>query len=171
MKEAEILDKEQKHLEEPDGYRTIHLYKQGKFLRAYNYSAFLLNRKSPAEIKATKAQMKQGMKIFAGFPEESADKFLAIEGIQKIADAEGNVSVILPETILEKDETAENLRTDSENWMKCIQSPTKEPRIESPTGTVLSVVTEIIHYPVEQKTLMENNAFLMNIRQKLIKLI
>lgn len=171
MKEAEILERETRHLDEPEGWRTIHLYKQGKFLRAYNYSAFLLNRKSPAEIKATNAPTKTGAKVFAGFPEESAGKFLAIEGIQQIPDTEGNLSVVIPLTAFRENETVDALRTDCGNWMKCVPTPSKEPKTDSPTGTILSVVTEIVHYPVEQKSLLDNNAFLINIRQKLIKLI
>lgn len=149
----------------------MYLYKQGKFLRAYNYSAFLLNRYSPAEIKATNAPTKQGIKVFAGFPEESIEKFLKIDGAQREMDLEGNMTVTLPDSIFKENETADALRTDSENWLTCVPSLKKEPKTDLPSGTVLSVITEIVHYPVEQKSLMENNVFLVNIRQKLLKLI
>ena len=171
MKEAEILEKESRHLETPDGYKTLYLYKQGRFLRAYNYSAFLLNRYSPAEIKATNAPTKQGLKVFAGFPEDSMEKFLKIDDSQRESDFEGNLRVILPDNIFKENETPDTLKTDSENWLMCVPSPSKKSKIDSPTGTILSVVTEIVHYPVEQKSLLDNNAFLINIRQKLIKLI
>lgn len=174
MKESTIIENESKHLESPDGYRTMYVYHQGAFLRAYGFSAFLLNRYSPQDLKPQKVVLKdKSFKIFTGFPEASKDKFLAIDGCE-IRETDESITVILPASLFSSEEDTDTLAKDYDNWVSCISCNTpdaKPAKTELPTGTLMSVISELLHYPVEQKSLLENTTFLMNIRQKLIKLI
>lgn len=176
MKEADILEREKRHFEEEDGYRKIYLFKQGKFLRAYNYSAFLLDRHSPSDIKTSNVQSKTGKKIFSGFPEGSIEKFIGIEGstreVQNSGSPEETITVTLPDSVLGSNETPASLLSKYDRWADNVPvSQKKKPKPELPPNDILSVVKEIVRYPVEQKSLIENTDFLINVRQRLIKLI
>lgn len=176
MKEANILDIERRHLNEENGHRKIYLFKQGKFLRAYSYSAFLLDRHSPSEIKITKAHSSTGDKIYCGFPEESIEKFTGIEGakrsFQNSGTPEETVTVILPDSVPDLIETVQDLLSEYDEWMQSIPvSQKKQSKQESSPSDILSIVKEIVRYPLEQKSLIENTDFLINVRQRLIKLI
>lgn len=94
-----------------ESYDTIHLYAEGSFWRAYEYSAWLFTR-SIHEFKVTKRLMKgvEGPVTFIGFPRTSLEKWLPKETqIEKIDDKHMVVSINDSSVVTDNTEDAKGM--------------------------------------------------------------
>lgn len=152
--------------------RTVHLFKDGTFYRAYEYSAWLCCRyihSFQTTKRFTKAVDKE--LVFVGFPQASLSKFLP-QGIEP-AVSDDRLDFPLPESVAldVKDYT-----TDYENWKQA--QPLTEPKQRTTpnpatTGlaghpvTITGVFKEVMAWNVVDHTPIEAMQFLAAIQQKL----
>lgn len=178
----EIIENEAQQL--ANGERdVIHLHREGSFLRAYEWSAFLSCRYLHG-FKVNKRVFKgiEQPVAYIGFPETSLDKWMP-EGAEQVALDEKHLAVRLPELMFSA-VTPAALDGEYAEWKDAI--PLTEPKsreyrkamaegmLES-TGenkvTITSVMHRILAFPIESKSPMESMAFLADIKQQLASLI
>lgn len=179
MQLKEILEREQKR----DDVRqccTIHLFQEGTFFRAYEWSAWLSFRYIK-QFKPTRRLLKNSDEsvVFVGFPVSSLEKYTS-EGFLVQAVAEKCVDIHLPESVFAADTDVEMLHVDYENWKSSVPltEASKKRLQEKKYGNPLegaSRLTDIMHhileYPVEQKSPIESMLFLAEIKQQIATII
>ena len=120
---AEILEAE-KERKSAEQERTIQLWPDGKFYRAYEWSAWLCVR-YVHQFKVTRRAIKKldADMLFVGFPQSSLDKF-CIEGTHVEPLVDGRVNLILPGELVKPDNSEESLETEfhlqSSGKYKCV---------------------------------------------------
>ncbi len=158
---------------------SIHLFAEGMFYRAYEWSAWLCCR-YVNEFKVTRRELKNGggSVVFIGFPVTSLSKFLP-EGVDVEQD-EGRVTLRLPQgshAELEDGTAAEAFA----NWKNSIpavpqqrktnfrdelrNNPDNEPRRMS------DIMMSILAFQVEQKTPLECMAFIAELKSNISRLM
>lgn len=80
--------------------RIARLFRDGLFMRAYNWSAWLFVKHHP-ELKISNRQTKssEGVVTMIGFPPQSIEKY-APEGAQITTNTDGSVDVVFPSSII-----------------------------------------------------------------------
>lgn len=165
-----------------ESYDTIHLFAEGSFWRAYEYSAWLFTR-SIHEFKVTKRLMKgiDDPVTFIGFPKTSIDKWLPKEAQIEKAD-EKHLIISVQGDVVEADST-EELKGMFEIWKDNIEvsAPSKQNSQNTSSGqhtdsnvkdiSITGVMREILAFPIESKTPMESMLFLAELKKKLSKII
>lgn len=159
----------------------LHLYQEGSFLRAYNWSAWLACR-FLNEFKVNKRQFKDvgDAVAFIGFPEKSLDKWLP-EGVEQTAVAEKHLVLRLPDVLLGND--PDSLMNDYNTWMESIPlTATKEASKKNTSGverakssagaeTLTAIMQQILAWPVENRSPLESMTFLADVKVRLAALI
>lgn len=186
---SEILDIEKQRTEKEE-WNVIHLFKEGGFYRAYEWSAWLIvaiayndevrqqtGDRKPLNVTHKRSRNSDETFVFVGFPLKSADKFIPQRtSFETISDTQIDITIAT--------DWDDNFTYDllNENYLKWkeeqpIQEP-KQKREDSPvsTGTVqhatlTGIMSEILAWPLEQKTLIENTAYLSSLKQRLAALI
>ena len=176
----DILAREQER-DDGESRTTIHLFQEGTFYRAYEWSAWLCH-KYISQFKVTKRKLKniEQPVLFVGFPITSLQKYMP-EGVDVAATSEKSIDLILPEEMVPDDVTADMMQVDFEQWKESI--PLAEPMKRKESGVVAdgdspftrSSITGIMHrvlaFPIENKTPMQCMAFLAEVKQQLAELI
>lgn len=176
IKEAVEIEHQRESTEE------IHLFKEGTFWRAYEMSAWLCVR-CPHEFKATKRQMKEVEQpvVFIGFPASSFEKWVPADMVrQDVADKHVIVRVNterLPST--DSAELADMFEIWKDNVELSVAAKPKDkpkPLNEDlkPADSVHSltdVMKQILAYPLESKSPVDNMLFLAKLRSLLSELI
>lgn len=179
MQLKDILEREQKR----DDMRqccTIHLFQEGTFFRAYEWSAWLAFRYIK-QFKPTRRLLKNSdaSVVFVGFPVSSLEKY-ASEGFLVQAVAEKCVDVHLPESVFTEDAEVEVLQTDYENWKSSVplteasKKRLQEERYGNPlegTTRLTDIMHRILEFPVEQKSPIDSMLFLAEIKQQIATII
>ena len=95
---------------------VIHLFEEGTFYRAYQWSAWLCHRYI-RNFKPTHRKLKQqdDSLIFVGFPISSLMNYFAVD-FQQINVAEKQIDVILPLSLLGDSIEIANMENDYANW-------------------------------------------------------
>ena len=161
---------------EPDTYKRVHLFHEGSFLRAYEWSAWLLCH-YVHEFKVTRRQYKgiEDPVIFIGFPQTSLAKFVP-EGCEVTPIEEKHSVMDIPIELNEEEREA--LRTEYEKW--CKSQPIAETSRERQQSNALqhdapTSITEVMHsvisYPIERKFPIDCMLFLAEIKAQLARLI
>lgn len=159
----------------------LHLYQEGSFLRAYNWSAWLACR-FLNEFKVNKRQFKDvdDAVAFIGFPEKSLDKWLP-EGVEQTAVAEKHLVLHLPDVLLGTD--PDSLMNDYNTWMESIPlTASREPSKKNSSGvertkpsvgteTLTTIMQQILAWPVESRSPLESMNFLADVKVRLAALI
>lgn len=193
MSTAEILEIEKKR-EESSTWNVIHLFKDGSFYRAYEWSAWLTavvsfndsvrngtQDRKPLAVTRKKDKNNDGTFVFVGFPLNSIDKYIPnnIE-FKPVSDGQIDIKIELPADIGEVSFDAISKKIDE--WKEGV--PIKEEKQKKakndegnmfavPTDRPMSItgiMTQIIAYPLEQKSPMEVVAFVSSIRKELAML-
>ena len=162
---------------EPRHYSQVHLYQEGSFLRAYEWSAWLLCH-YVHEFKATRRAFKdiEGSVVFVGFPRTSMEKFVPGEATVD-ASEEKHTVMTLPMDIDE--EKLKQMRTDFDTWKE--QVPLSESSRErkgegkADGGSASVTLTEMMHrvmsFPIESKSPIDCMLFLAEVRRQMAKMI
>ena len=174
----EILEKEKERstLEE---CAVIHLFREGTFYRAYEWSAWLCLRYF-TEMKVTHRLLKGGENIvFVGFPLTSFDRYTP-KGAVVSPSGDKGIDMMLPAETFAPDTVIESLRTGFEDWKQC-QPLTEASKKKVEEGKSLSernahprltdVMLSILAYPIEQHSPMECMVFLSEIKQQISAII
>ena len=174
----DILEKEQDR--GADGKRAvIHLFREGTFYRAYEWSAWLTVRYF-TEMKVTHRLMKSGEDVvFVGFPLTSLDRFTP-EGAHVAPDGEVCMDMTLPATAFPPDADAGSLLSDFANWKQsqplteASRKQVTEERAATERGAhprLTDVMRRIMAYSVEQHSPMECMAFLAEVKRQLSEIL
>ena len=96
--------------------RIARLYREGMFLRAYNWSAWLFVKQTP-DLKISNRQTKssEDTVTMIGFPPQSIEKF-APEGAQVATNTDGSVDVVFPSSIIPDDADPQALAAEYDEW-------------------------------------------------------
>lgn len=170
----DILEKE-KERTSPDQCRMLHLFREGTFYRAYEWSAWLLVRCYP-DLKVTHRLLKGGEDIvFVGFPLTSLERYTPREAAVVPVD-DKCVDIVLPSD----DADCESMQTGFANWKQAqpLTEASKkkdderqqvERRNASPRLT--DIMLDIMAYPIEQHSPMECMAFLSDMKQRISQIL
>ena len=159
--------------------RVVHLFLEGSFLRAYEWSAWLCCRYLN-EFKATRRRIKNTEQdfVFIGFPETSLEKYNA-NGIEIIQVADKAVDMVLPESLVVHELDVQ----DFSNWKQSVplaESKRKDQilslsqgglsQVQSPS-TLTSVMHTILEFPLERKTPFDCMVFVADLKQQITRMI
>lgn len=157
----------------------IHLFQEGSFYRAYEWSAWLCHR-FVSQFKVTHKKLKsiEPSVLFVGFPVTSLDKYFASMPMGDAGEKEKDV--LLPVDTLPEGMSLDIMHTDFETWKASI--PLSEPNTQSKeyslsrenragTADMRRIMHEILAFPVEQKTPIECMLFVAETKRKLALLL
>jgi len=113
----EILERESVKRVSAKEKRTVRLMKMGGFLRAYDWSAWLLKR-SGTSLKAGLDSSGNGNHLFVGFPQTSSAKFQPENCELKKSDNGSYEEWILSETQFPPEEDFDKLEEEFTAWYK-----------------------------------------------------
>ena len=160
---------------EPFHYGRVHLFHEGSFLRAYEWSAWLLCH-FVHEFKVTRRQFKgiDQPVTFVGFPKTSLPKFVP-EGSEVQELGEKHTAVDLPVELT--GEMLDSLKEEYEEWRKALplsvparEKPQAEDRSPLPTS-MTEVMRSILSFPVEKKSPIDCMLFLTEVKEQLATLV
>lgn len=184
MQLSEIIEKE-KLREDIDLCRKAYLYREGKFLRAYEWSAWLFV-KYVNDFKVTTRQSKSSdMPVsMIGFPSSSMDKFTPLGALVE-PQPDGSVILIFSSESIPDDADIKSMASEYAEWKN--QQPVSENKKEkkeierdsfdvedyhfSHRITLSSVMQRILAYPLERKSPMECVEFISDLKRQLASII
>jgi hypothetical protein len=187
---SEILEIE-KERTDVSSWNVIHLFKEGGFYRAYNWSAWLIvtfaynddvrkgtSDRKPLNVSRKKTKSGDSDFAFVGFPLKSLEKFIPYQtGFTPVNDTQIDVTIELP--VLEVELSYESLGQMYEQWKESVPLSEEKPRRERDQGdeppfaspkSITAVMAQVLSYPLESKTPMENMAFISMLKQQLAAL-
>jgi len=191
MKLSPALEYE-KLRQEADSWNKIFLHKDGKFFRAYEWSAWLIKtlvcseefQKQRGDVKilaANRYVTKKGEYVSVGFPLESLAKYMPSFGDVDFSTIEdyAEFTVTLP---CEGDVTYEQLQKAFLDWKQSLpekdtrgsQKPSHHPaHIDTEGGRVgiFQILSQVLSYPLESKTPADNYDFIAMLRRQLAALL
>ena len=158
---------------------VIHLFREGTFYRAYEWSAWLCVRYF-TELKVTHRLLKGGEDIvFVGFPLTSLDRYTP-EGTVVLPSGDKSVEMALPTEAFAPDADGESLRMGFEDWKQCqpmteaSKKKVEEERVRTERNAhpcLTDIMLRILAYPIEQHSPMECMVFLGDIKQQISEII
>lgn len=165
-----------------DDCKTIYLFAEGLFYRAYEWSAWLCCR-YVNEFKVTRREQKNetGSVVFIGFPIASLSKFVP-DGVS-IEQEEKRVILHLPagNNYIDLEDT-DVARASFSNWKNSIPMSSTTPKstlrhelknmTDGETPKRMSdIMFSIMAFPIEQKTPMECMFFLADLKQNIVRMM
>lgn len=162
----------------------VHLWKEGTFLRAYDWSAWLACRYLH-EFKVNKRSFKGISEpvAYIGFPETSLVKWLP-EGAEQLVEGEKHLVLRLPEVMLA--DTPEVMAEAYTEWKDALPLTEAQPKergrngrdagdntrgVVTPPTSLTTIMQRILAWPIENRSLMDNTRFLSDIRRQLAALV
>lgn len=179
---AKILDilSIEKERSDVDAIRTIHLFQEGSFYRAYEWSAWLCHRYI-YQFKVTHKHLKniEESVLFIGFPVSSIEKYTPKDAIvNKVDEKELVIQLLIDDGM-----SIDIMQTDYQMWKSSIpiqtsqnaeyKSPAKvKPLIaESQQMSITGIMQQILAFPLENRTPMQCMTFIAETKQQLACLI
>ena len=180
MQLKEILSIEQNRTEETKC--VIHLFQEGSFYRAYEWSAWLCHRYIN-EFKVTHKHFRsiEPSVLFVGFPVTSFPKYA--ETAYSVTDVEEKRrDMVLHDDVLSADMQLEEMVADYDSWKSSIPvqeniSKSKETQATSSgvsANAVISkagIVQQIIAFPLESKSPLQCMMFIADLKQQVASII
>ena len=184
---SEILEIE-KERADVGTWNVIHLFKEGGFYRAYNWSAWLIVKvayndevrkgqadRKPLNVSRRRVKNSDGDFAFVGFPLKSLEKFIPYyTEFTSVNDTQIDISIELPAT--DDELTYEALSQAVEEWKQAIPITEDKPKreqeepVRASPRSITAVMAQVLSYPLEAKTPMENMAFISMLKQQLAAL-
>lgn len=174
----EILEKEKERgtLEQ---CTQVHLFREGTFYRAYEWSAWLCLRYF-TELKVTHRLLKGGEDIvFVGFPITSLDRYTP-KGAAVLPSGDKSIEMTLPSDVFAHDVDGDSLRMSFEDWKQCqpltevSKKKVEEERVRTERNAhprLTDIMLRILAYPIEQHSPMECMSFLGDIKQQISEIL
>lgn len=180
--------------EDRASWNIIYLNHDGKFFHAYDWSAWLIKmfvctealqkeRGDSSMIQANRYQTKNSEYVIIGFPLESIGKYIPeYISMQPVEDGNGDliIEIALPESI--NTMTYEEIKQQYEQWRS--ECPIKEQKqktagkgapsnaqMATAKGGLFTILTQVLSWPVESKTPLENAEFIGELKRQLIALL
>ncbi|MBQ7181595.1 MAG: hypothetical protein IJR87_09930 [Bacteroidaceae bacterium] len=180
----ELLEQE-RHLVQSGSIRDVHFHREGTFLRAYDWSAWLCCRYLH-DFKVNKRQFKgiDEAVAYIGFPETSLTKWLP-EGAEQRVESEKHLVLTLPEVMVS--DPPENLVAAYTEWKEAIPLTESNPGLRKNGGgkdagldealsgvaptTLTTIMQRVLAWPIESKSPMESMAFLADVKHQIAALV
>ena len=167
---SEILDAEKKRTE-PLHFRQVHLWADGSFYRAYEYSAWLCVRYIK-QFKVTRRAIKSvgTDMLFVGFPQTSLEKLL-IDGVTVQDKDDKNRLLTLPQELVIPD-NGSTLEEDFRNWRDTIplseSKSLEEDKLKFKANPVslTGIMKNILEFPVESSTPLDCLHFIVELKKQ-----
>ena len=178
--------------QDAESWNKIFLHKDGKFFRAYEWSAWLIKtlvcseafQKERGDVKilaANRYVTKKGEYVSVGFPLESLSKYMPnyedvdFETIEDYA----TFTVEMP---YEEDVTYEALQAAFMEWKQSLpekdtrggqKASRSTARIDSEGSRVgmFQILSQVLSYPLESKTPSDNAEFIASLKRQLASLL
>ena len=176
LKEILSTERERSSLEQ---CALIHLFREGTFYRAYEWSAWLCVRYF-TELKVTHRLLKGGEDIiFVGFPLTSLDRYTP-EGAVVLPSGDKSLEMTLPADAFAPDIDMESLWKGFGDWKQCqpLTEASKKKVAEEKTLAernahphLTDIMLRILAYPIEQHSPMECMQFLAETKQQISQLL
>ena len=179
--------------QERESWNKIYLNHDGKFFHAYEWSAWLIKtvacteefqkeRGDSSMIQANRYQTKNSEYVIIGFPLDSIGKYIP-QYVSMTPVEDGNGDLIIEVTLPEGTDalTYEEMQQQYEQWRS--ECPMKEPKSKAGKGApsnaqmatskggLFSILTQVLSWPVESKTPLENAEFISDLKRQLISLL
>ena len=167
--------------------QKIHLWKEGSFFRAYNWSAWLIVNYCYTEeirnkqvdrkpLSVTKRRFKNGDSTYCqiGFPVSSLKKFMpSVSLFNPVDDNHTEATLDLQEAWA--DQTIDTLKASYKAWEDSLEiedKPQKTNDRETDVSSssplrIMQIVSQILSYPIERKSPIENTEFISRLKQQL----
>lgn len=177
--------------QDADSQNKIILHKDGKFYHVYEWSAWLLKTIACTEefqaqrgdakiLQCNRYNSKHGEYVMLGFPLESVSKYIPqYDTYEEMEDGDLKIAIAIPDPT----KTTEDMTAAFEEWKQTqpykdksqrsnrqIMSGDQKPAVLARSG-LFQIVSELLSYPIEQKTPAENVEFLCNMKQKIVALL
>lgn len=151
---------------------VIHLFQEGSFLRAYEWSAWLCCRYLNS-FKVTRRAVRgiDDTMTLIGFPVTSLEKYSGTDcEVRAVEDK--RIDIVLSESLV-RDELKEE---DFENWKQSVpltESKQKEQQSLQPAVSVslTGIMQRILSFPIERKSPLDCMTFMAEIKQQLAAII
>lgn len=178
--------------EDAESWNKIFLHKDGKFFRAYEWSAWLIKtlvcseafQKERGDVKilaANRYVTKKGEYVSVGFPLESLSKYMPnYEGVdfETIED----YATFTVEMSDEEDVTYEALQAAFMEWKQSLpekdtrggqKASRSTARVDSEGSRVgmFQILSQVMSYPLESKTPSDNAEFIASLKRQLAALL
>lgn len=182
----------EKQRQDADSTHQLVLNKDGKWYHIYDYSAWLLKtvvcteemqqaRGDAKMLTVTHCQSKTGDYVMAGFPLESTAKYIPnYTSCREMDGGDMCIDIQLPDELANL--TPDEMMAMYEEWkqslpvkenrknMRQITSGDTKPAALARSG-VFGIISEVLSYPVEQKTPAENIEFISRLKQSIVGLL
>lgn len=176
LKEILAIEQERSNLEQ---CAEVHLFREGTFYRAYEWSAWLCVRYF-TELKVTHRLLKGGEDIvFVGFPLTSLDRYTPQGAVVSPSD-DKSIEMTLPADVFAPDTDSDSLQKSFEDWKQCqplmdaSKKKVEEEKVRAERNAhprLTDVMLRILAYPIEQHSPMECMVFLSDIKQQISEII
>lgn len=179
--------------EDPASWNKIYLNHDGKFFHAYEWSAWLIKTVACTEefqkqrgdakmLSAMRYPTKDSEYVITGFPLDSIGKYIP-EYISMTPVEDGGVDVIIEVALPDGADamTYDEIRQGFEQWRE--ECPVKEQKpkagkgapsnaqMATTKGGLFSIMAQVLSYPVESKTPLENAEFIGELKRQLVALL
>ncbi len=164
-------------------YNEIHLFVEGSFFRAYEWSAWLCC-KYLNDFKVLHRQFKgiDESVIYVGFPKSSLSKWRK-DNIEEIQVAEKHLKLVLPEFLFQ--DVTDDVQSLFSEWKTSCPLTIRNEPLKGDTETeshvvqpskqngigIIGVMQQILSFPIEEKSQMECVSFLVSVRRQLLSLL
>ena len=158
---------------------VIHLFREGTFYRAYEWSAWLCLRYF-TELKVTHRMLKGGEDIvFVGFPLTSLDRYTP-EGAAVLPTGDKGIEMTLPVDVFPPVADSVTLQANFADWKQsqplteASKRKVEEGRAEAARNAhprLTDIMLRIMAYPIERHSPMECMGFLGDIKQQISGII
>ena len=178
--------------EDAESWNKIFLHKDGKFFRAYEWSAWLIKtlvcseafQKERGDVKilaANRYVTKKGEYVSVGFPLESLSKYMPNYEDVDFETIE-DYATFTVELFDEEDVTYEALQAAFMEWKQSLpekdtrggQKATRSTaRVDSEGSRVgmFQILSQVMSYPLESKTPSDNAEFIASLKRQLAALL
>lgn len=164
----------------------VHLFVDGTFLRAYEYSAwFYVSYFTKLKVTRKKVKNSDDTFVYIGFPQTSLAKYTPENSDVEQID-EKHYIIHFPETIYADGFDIEHLERNFENWKQAIPpsepkksktppfveiSSHEEPCVSVHSPSMFGIMHEIMVFPLENKSPLECMRFVAHLRELVSQLI
>ena len=181
-----------------DKWNKIHLFKMGDFWRAYEWSAWLISvityndaarqatkDRKPLHVTRMERSDIEGTYCFVGFPVRSLEKYIPTrENFESIDDKHVVVTITLPQPTDGSELNEDLLVTAVNQWREGIELKKKkkdktDSSADDATGAMAGnqhptgggILSQIMAYPLSERTAIENIQFIQSLKQQLATIL
>ena len=176
--------------QEAEKWNKIHLFKMGDFWRSYEWSAWLIavityndkvrmatRDRRPIQVTRMARTDVEGTYCFVGFPLKSLEKYIPTRDNFEGADENDKhvvVTITLPQPADGSEISHERLAEAFNKWKEGIEIRQKKEKKEKPalaaqqaTSNSGGILSQIMAYPLSERTTMENIQFIQSLKQQI----